>query len=200
MKSLKNTTSALCAAALAAAMICVFATPAFAGGKAADLSVQDVDGQWRNFPPTGRLCVVMYTNADLEQESKALSKALDPYRGTQDFMFVQVVDLRGDIAPIARRLVEKQIRKELDLEAARVKPFYVQNGSKANPRADLSTIADYGGSVLNKLGWNDRVESIRFVIYNAQGVPIKRIDDTQDHKIVSSYFRSLFGAHTAGSY
>lgn len=171
--------------------------PLAAAEDTAPISVQDVDGQWRTLPPKGRLTVVMYTNADLEQESKALSKTLDPYRGTQDFMFYQIVDLRGEIPGIARRMAEKQIRKELDIEAARTKPFYVKNGSKTDPRSTLATIVDYGGSSLKQFNWSDRVEMVRFVIYNANGVPIRRIDNTQDVQSVASYFKSLFGNRTA---
>lgn len=164
---------------------------------AAPIQAQDVDGQWRTLPPKGRLTIVMYTNADLETESKALNKILDPYRGAQDFLFIQIVDLRGEIPGIARRMAEKQIRKELDTEATREKPFYAKNGSKADPRANLSTVVDYGGSYLDRFNWEDRSETVRFAIYNAKGVEIRRIDNTTDSKAVTNYFRTLFGGNTA---
>lgn len=170
------------------------------GACAADktpISAQDVDGKWRILPPKGQLTIVMYTNADLEQESKALSKTLDPFRGTQNFMFYQIVDLRGDIPAIARRMAEKQIRKELDIEANRIRPFYAKNNSKADPRASLSTIVDYGGSFLDRFNWDDRVEMVRFAIYNANGVEIRRIDNTSNVQNVAAAFRTLFGNNTA---
>ncbi len=118
---------------------------------------------------------------------------LDPYRGAKNFLFIQIVDLRGDIPPIARRMAEKQIRKELDLEAARVKPFYVKNGSSANPRANFSTVVDYGGSALHQMNWDDRLETVRFAIYKADGSLAKRIDDTKNASAVASDFRSTLG-------
>ncbi len=172
------------------AALTLFSAPIIAS---AQVTAEDVDAQRQAIPRPGRLTIVMYTNADLETESKALSKTLDPYRGAKDFMFLQVVDLRGSIAPIARRLVEKQIRKELDTEATRVKPFYVKNGSSANPRANLATMVDYGGSTLAALGWSDRVEKVRFIVYSSNGKVIRRIDDTGDVKAVAAQFRSLLG-------
>lgn len=177
----------------------ILAAAALLSTARAGVSVQDVDGKAQSIPAPGRLSIVMYTNADLEQESKALSKTLDPYRGARNFMFYQVVDLRGEIPGIARRMAEKQIRKELDIEAARVKPFYAKNGSSANPRADLSTVVDYGGSVLSAFGWNDRVEMVRFVIYDSNGNVVRRIDDTKNVQSVASYFRSLLGSRTASA-
>ncbi len=181
-------------------LLACLVTASFFPALAADtapIQAQDVDGQWRTLPPKGRFTIVMYTNADLESESKTLSKTLDPYRGAQDFLFMQIVDLRGEIPGIARRMAEKQIRKELDIEATRVKPFYVKNGSKADPRSNLSTIVDYGGSYLARFNWDDRVEMVRFVIYNSKGVEIRRLDNTSDPKAVANFFRSLFGSNTA---
>lgn len=197
MKFSESLLSTCCKVSAIAFLTFALSPLAQAAGPSTAVKAQDVNEQWRSFPPTGRLTIVMYTNADLEQESKALSKALDQFRGQSDFMFIQVVDLRGDIAPIARRMVEKQIRKELDLEAARVKPFYAKYHSNKDPRADLSTIADYGGTVLDSLGWSDRVDTVRFIVYNSQGVALRRIDNTSDPKVAISYFHSLFGTHTA---
>ena len=45
----------------------------------------------------GHYTVVMYTNPDLEDASRKMSLALDPYRSRSDFTFVRVVDLRGDV-------------------------------------------------------------------------------------------------------
>lgn len=186
-------------ASLLALCVGLLATTFTFAADTSPIQVQDVDNQWRTLPPKGRLTVVLYTNADLEAESKALTKTLDPYRGAQDFLFMQIVDLRGEIPGIARRMAEKQIRKELDIEATREKPFYAKNGSKADPRSNLATIVDYGGSALERFKWSDRVEMVRFVIYNANGVEIRRIDNTQDTKAVAAYFKTLFGSRTAGS-
>jgi hypothetical protein len=183
----------LCSAIAVALIFTGHPSTSLAAAVETPMEAHDVDGNARILPPKGRLTIVMYTNADLEQESKALSKLLDPYRGAKDFLFVQIVDLRGEIPAIARRMAEKQIRDELDIEATRVKPFYVKNGSSANPRTNLSTIVDYGGSALSRFDWNERVEKVRFAIYSADGRLLQRIDDTQNLPAVSEKFRSLLG-------
>jgi len=162
-----------------------------APSEAVSIIATDVDGRQQPLDPPGRVTVVMYTNGDLEQQSRDMSKSFDPMRGRHDFHFVRVVDLRGEVAPIARRLVEKQIRKELDKEAVRVKPLYSKNGNSMNPRLDMPTIADFNGNVLGKFGWSDHYPDIRIVVFNKRGQPIKRFDNAATPQEVTAYVQTV---------
>jgi hypothetical protein len=159
--------------------------------KPASLTVVDVDGRQRILHPTGQVSVVMYTNGDLEQQSRDVSRALDPLRGRSDFRFIRIVDLRGEVAPIARRLVEKQIRKELDKEAVRIKPLYSKKGNSADPRLDMPTVADFNGNVLGKLGWENHYDDIHLVVFNKKGLEIKRFDKIADPIEVNTYLKTI---------
>ena len=69
----------------------------------------------------GHYTVVMYTNPDLEDASRKMTLALDPYRSRSDFTLLRVVDLRGDVPPEMRGIVRVQIRKEQAKEDMRLK-------------------------------------------------------------------------------
>jgi hypothetical protein len=95
---------------------------------------QDVDGHAVAVNGKGHYTVVMYTNPDLEDESRAMTLAMDPYRSRSDFALIRVVDLRGDVPPQMRGVVRGQIRKEMARENKRLKD---QRGiANASARAD----------------------------------------------------------------
>src|SRR5271156_5382313 len=72
------------------------------------ISGWDVDGRPVAVNAKGHYTVVMYTNPDLEDESRAMTLALDPYRSRSDVDFVRVVDLRGDVPASMRSMVRGQ--------------------------------------------------------------------------------------------
>ena len=61
------------------------------------ISGQDVNGHSVAVNGKGHYTVVMYTNPDLEDASRKMTLALDPYRSRSDFTLVRVVDLRGNV-------------------------------------------------------------------------------------------------------
>ena len=82
----------------------------------------------------------MYTNPDLEDESRAMTLALDAYRSRSDFALVRIVDLRGDVPPGMRSLVRNQIRKEQAKELVRLKKAGVTPSGNPAP-----IIPDFSG-------------------------------------------------------
>src|SRR5471032_3705636 len=85
------------------------------------ISGQDVNGHSVAVNGKGHYTVVMYTNPDLEDASRKMTLALDPYRSRSNFTLVRVVDLRGNVPPEMRSIVRVQIRKEQAKESARLK-------------------------------------------------------------------------------
>src|SRR5476651_184691 len=63
------------------------------------ISGQDVNGQAVAVNGKGHYTVVMYTNPDLEDASRKMTLALDPYRSRSNFTLVRVVDLTGTVPP-----------------------------------------------------------------------------------------------------
>jgi hypothetical protein len=137
----------------------------------------DVDGRTVAINAKGHYTVVMYTNPDLEDESRAMTLALDPYRSRSDFDFVRVVDLRGDVPPSMRSMVRSQIRKEQAKECARLKKAGVDA-----PAGSAPIIPDFSGSTLNALGWSSTYDAVHLVVYDTHGREIKRLESVTDAK------------------
>jgi hypothetical protein len=142
---------------------------------------QDVDGHAVAVNGKGHYTVVMYTNPDLEDESRAMTLAMDPYRSRSDFALIRVVDLRGDVPPQMRGVVRGQIRKEMARENKRLKD---QRGI-ANASARAPIIPDFSGSTLSALGWDSTYSQVHLVVYDEHGKEIKRLADVSDPKLVA---------------
>ena len=151
-------------------------------GRAVDaIQGQDVDGHAVAVNGKGHYTVVMYTNPDLEDESRKMTLAMDPYRSRSDFALIRVVDLRGDVPPQMRGLVRGQIRKEMVRENKRLKD---QRGI-ANASARAPIIPDFSGSTLDALGWSSTYSQVHLVVYDQHGKEIKRLADVSDPKLVA---------------
>jgi hypothetical protein len=140
------------------------------------ISGQDVNGHMVAVNGKGHYTVVMYTNPDLEDDSREMSLALDPYRSRSDFTFIRVVDLRGDVPPEMRGMVRVDIRKEQAKECARLK----KAGVSASNEAPI--IPDFSGSTLDALGWDSVYDHVHLVVYDPHGREIKRLESVTDAK------------------
>jgi hypothetical protein len=139
------------------------------GGNAGAISGLDADGKAVTVNAPGRVTIVLYTNPDLEDDSRKLSLALDSYRSKPHFMFVRVVDLRGGVPPQMRGIVRGNIRKEQAKEDQRLKKAGIGASSSA------PIIADYTGSTLNAIGWDSLYDQVHLVIYDPKGREVKRL-------------------------
>jgi hypothetical protein len=126
----------------------------------------------------------MYTNPDLEDASRAMTLALDPYRSRSDFTLVRVVDLRGGVPPEMRGIVRVQIRKEEAKEAIRLKKV----GGEGSP---APIIPDFSGSTLDALGWDSVYDQVHLVVYDPKGNEIRRVANVSDPKQVTKVVDSI---------
>src|SRR5271156_3115810 len=156
-----------------------------AGAVQVSISGQDVNGHAVAVNGKGHFTVVMYTNPDLEDESRKMTLALDPYRSRSDFAFVRVVDLRGNVPPEMRGIVRVDIRKEQAKESARLKKAGV-DASNAAP-----IIPDFSGSTLDALGWDSVYDQVHLVVYDPHGREIKRLESVTDAKQVTKVVDSI---------
>jgi hypothetical protein len=167
---------------LAGAALILAAAPL---ASAAPINAQDVNGQSVEVNGKGHYTVVVYTNPDLEDESRLVTLALDPYRSRSDFALVRVVDLRGDVPLDMRGMVRVQIREEMVKENKRLKKAGVAVSGNRAP-----IIPDFSGSTLNALGWNSVYDQVHLVVYDPSGHEIKRLENVstaaQVTKVVDS--------------
>jgi len=150
----------------------------------AKISGQDANGKIITVNSTGHYTLVLYTNPDLEDDSRKMSLALDPYRGNPNFEFIRVVDLRGGVPPGMRSIVREHIRGEETKEAARLK----KAGQDGNPGP---IIPDFSGSTLNALGWDNIYDHLCLVIYDPQGKEVKRVANVSTTKQVTGAVDSI---------
>jgi len=174
----------LCSCSLALAAF-VLGLPAQADPQVS-ISGQDVDGHAVTVNGKGHYTVVLYTNPDLEDASRQMTLALDPYRSRSDFTLVRVVDLRGDVPPEMRSIVRVQIRKEQVKECARLKKAGVETTSNQAP-----IIPDFSGSTLDALGWNSVYDQVHLVVYDTHGHEVKRLESVTDAKQVTKVVDSI---------
>jgi hypothetical protein len=150
------------------------------------ISGQDVDGRAVAVNGKGHYTVVMYTNPDLEDESRKMTLALDPYRSRSDFNFVRVVDLRGEVPPNMRSMVRGQIRKEQVKESLRLKKAGVDASSDKAP-----IIPDFSGATLSALGWDSVYDHVHLVVYDTKGREVKRLESVTDAKQMTKVVDSV---------
>ena len=149
------------------------------------ISGQDADGHSVAVNGKGHYTVVMYTNPDLEDASRKMSLALDPYRSRSDFTLIRVVDLRGNVPPEMRGIVRVQIRKEEAKESARLKKAGV------DPSNQAPIIPDFSGSTLDALGWDSVYDHVHLVVYDTHGHEIKRLESVTDAKQMTKVVDSI---------
>jgi hypothetical protein len=120
------------------------------------------------------ITLLLVTNEDSQDEAREAGRTVYPLRGRPDFRLVVVVDLRDSIAAWVPSIVLGQMRANLDQEAVLLKPYYLKNGNKGNPRATSYVIADFNGSVCPQLGLTEGSEDLRGILFGANGHEIKR--------------------------
>ena len=167
-------------------MACVPGIVRAANAPPVAISGQDVDGRAVAVNGKGHFTVVMYTNPDLEDESRKMTIALDQYRGRSDFNFVRVVDLRGDVPPNMRSMVRGQIRNEQAKESLRLKKAGVDSSSDKAP-----IIPDFSGSTLDALGWDSVYDQVHLVVYDTKGHEVKRLESVTDAKQMTKVVDSI---------
>ena len=150
----------------------------------AKISGQDANGKSVTVNQSGHYTLVLYTNPDLEDDSRKMTLALDPYRGNSNFSFIRVVDLRGGVPPGMRSIVRVHIREEEVKETARLK----KAGVSGNP---APIIPDFSGSTLNALGWDSIYDHLCLVIYDPHGNEVKRVANVSDPKQVTKAVDSI---------
>jgi hypothetical protein len=155
-------------------------------GHAATIMGQDANGAQIAINGTGHYTLVVYMNPDLEDESRKISIALDPYHARSNVQFIRVIDLRGGVPPAMRGIVRNHIRDEEAAEAARQKKAGISPSDLPS-----AIIPDFSGSPLDDLGWTKIYDHICFVIFNPQGKEVKRMSNVTSPSQVTAALNSV---------
>jgi len=128
----------------------------------------------------GLVTLVLGTNEDSQDAARAAGKAVYPLQGRADFQLIVVVDLRNSIATWVPSIVLAQMRSNLDHEAIELKPYFLKNGNKSNPRSTSYVIPDFKGTICPQLGWTGSSDHLRGILFGVDGREIERWDKIED--------------------
>ena len=131
----------------------------------------------------GSITLLLGTSEDSQDAARAAGIAMYPLRGRPDFQLIVVVDLRDSIATWAPSIVLSQMRSNLDKEAIALKPYFLKNGNKSNPRTSSYVIADFSGTICPQLGWMESSEELRGILFGMDGREIERWDKIDDDMV-----------------
>jgi hypothetical protein len=151
----------------------------------------DVDGRAVRLNSPGKITLLMYTNPDLEDETRTIVKALDPFRTKSDFGFVRVVDLSGGVPLEVRTIVRMQIREQQDKENVRLAPLYKEVGITSLNRSMSPIVPDFSGDVIKSLRLEPGASHVQAIIFDRSGHEIKRFDDVSDSSTLPAALSSL---------
>jgi hypothetical protein len=148
--------------------------------KAHRVRVLDADNHNILVNRPGMITVVVGTSEDSQDAAREAGKAMYPFQGRPDFALIVMVDLRNSIAGWVPSVVISRMKTSLDGEAVELKPYFLKNGNKANPRTTCHVVPDFSGTVFPQLGWNEKSDGLRILIFGVDGREIERIDQVDD--------------------
>jgi hypothetical protein len=144
------------------------------------IKVTDADNHSIVLNKPGMISVIVGTSEDSQDAARRAGKAMYPFQGKLDFQLVVVVDLRDSIAAWVPSVVIDHMRRSLDEEAVELKPYFLQNGNKANPRRSLHVVPDFKGTIVPVLAWSGTPDQLHAVMYGADGRELKRWENVDD--------------------
>lgn len=121
----------------------------------------------------GIISLVLCTGEDSQDAARRAGRSMYPLQGRPDFQLVVVVDLRDSLANWVPSIVLSQMRSNLDKESPDLKPYFLANGNKGNPRDASHVIADFHGTLCTQLGWTESSDELRGLLFGADGREIK---------------------------
>jgi hypothetical protein len=139
----------------------------------------------------GYVTLVLGTNEDSQDAARSAGLVMYPLQGRPDFQLVVVVDLRDSIATWVPTVVLGKMRSNLDHEAIELKPYFLKNGNKSNPRYTSYVIPDFSGTICPALGWSDSSDDLRGILFGVNGREIQRWDKIDDMGKLQTDVRSV---------
>ena len=143
--------------------------PAATSSHVKKIKAMDADNHQVLINHPGAVTIVLGTNEDSQDAARAAGKVMYPLQGRPDFQLIVVVDLRDSIATWAPSIVLSRMRSSLDDEAIDLKPYFLKNGNKTNPRLSSHVIPDFSGTVCPQLGWTTGSDDLRGILFGIDG-------------------------------
>jgi hypothetical protein len=139
---------------------------------------------------TGVVTVLIGTSEDSQQAARQAGVAMHSFQGRRDFQLIVAVDLRGSLANWAPGIALGRMRSSLDGEAKELKPFFLKNGNRSNPRASCHVVPDFNGKLFTQLGWPATSKNLRALVFGADGREYKRFDKVDNIDVLYNTVRA----------
>ena len=128
----------------------------------------------------GAVTALIGTSEDSQQAAREAGVTMYPFQGRPDFQLIVAVDLRDSLATWAPSLAISRMKSNLDAEAIELKPYYLKNGNRSNPRGSCHVIPDFNGRLFKELGWPESSSNLRAIVFGADGREYRRFDQVTD--------------------
>jgi hypothetical protein len=136
----------------------------------------DADNHTIALNRTGVITALIGTSEDSQDAAREAGEILHPFQGRADFQLIVAVDLRDTMADWAPSIAIGRMRSSLDGEAKELKPFFLKNGNRSNPRGSCHVVPDFNGKVFTQLGWPQTSSDLRAIVFGPDGREYKRFD------------------------
>jgi hypothetical protein len=138
----------------------------------------------------GVVTALIGTSEDSQQAAREAGVAMYPFQGRRDFQLIVAVDLRDSLATWAPGIAISRMKSSLDSEATELRPFYLKNGNRGNPRKECHVVPDFNGRLFTELGWPETSSNLRAIVFGADGREYKRFDQITDMNLLYNAVRS----------
>jgi hypothetical protein len=146
---------------------------------------------------SGVITALIGTSTDSQDAARQAGIAVYPFQGRSDFQLIVAVDLRDSLANWAPSIAVSRMRSSLDGEAIELKPYFLKNGNRSNPRGYLHVIPDFNGKLFTQLGWPDTSSDLRAIIYGADGKEFQRFDKIDNMDVLYNSVRTAIANYLA---
>ena len=89
------------------------------------------------------------------------------------------------------------MRSSLDGEAKELKPYFVKNGNRHDPRGYCHVVPDFDGKIFTQLGWPETSSDLRAIVFGADGREYKRFDKIDNMDALYNAVRSAIADYIA---
>jgi hypothetical protein len=138
----------------------------------------------------GVITALIGTSEDSQEEARQAGIAMYPFQGRPDFQLIVAVDLHDSMATWAPGIAISRMKSSLDDEAVDLRPYYLKNGNRSNPRGACHVIPDFNDRLFMELGWPQPSSSLRAIVFSADGREYKRFDQLGDVNLLYNAVRS----------
>jgi hypothetical protein len=155
----------------------------------------DADNHNITINRTGVVTALIGTSEDSQDAARDAGVAMYPFQGRSDFQLIVAVDLRDSLATWAPTIAIGRMRSSLDGEAEELKPYFLKNGNRSNPRGFCHVIPDFNGRVFTELGWPQTSGDLRAIVFGADGREFQRFDKLDNMNLLYNSVRSAIAQY-----